>query len=459
MFTVDDLPLHRIGVLELVDITIGQRRCIRICAGESSAFSASASRVSRSSYPRMPGAALRILQFSLHVLGECDARTAARESGSGSSGRSSVDGWFPPSRQPQRVLHEDGIVALLPEVSKVQIVDNLGHQVVETSRPACRCRCRRPHPVTSARADRTDAWLRSLPRRNRPLHPAGSVAAWRARRVIRRYFTTWLSPTTDSSSNALSAWTIRSRTLARTARGAAGRDGQHLVERRGPSATYCVPRPANVKVFYARACLQHGRRVRGGQRIQQSRRDHSTALCARSIGSHTRSSSAQPLSMRTDKSACPPGAQMRRFLVPRRDSGRRTSSGTALAFRVVATVHAAAHAWDVLIGNGIGSTSRVVDRHESRSEVGRVVFGTSDAFFAKEMSRFFARPMHTACQSVGSRANKASNGIGREHVLAVELRCVTGTMLIGQTPATPFGRPPSRPTSMSTSCALGSATR
>ena len=46
---VDHLPLHRIGVLELVDHHDRPARCIRARAGESSASSASASRVSRSS--------------------------------------------------------------------------------------------------------------------------------------------------------------------------------------------------------------------------------------------------------------------------------------------------------------------------------------------------------------------------------------------------------------------------
>ena len=70
----DDLPLHRVGVLEFVDHHDRQRAAIRVAAGAGApsgpGSSAVASRLSRSSKPRMPSLRLRCSSSAQHVPGE-----------------------------------------------------------------------------------------------------------------------------------------------------------------------------------------------------------------------------------------------------------------------------------------------------------------------------------------------------------------------------------------------------
>ena len=92
------------------------------------------------------------------------------------------------------------------------------------------------------------------------------------------------------------------------ARGAAERDEQHLVERRGALGDIARHQPRQrERLAGAGAGLQHGGRLLGGQRAHQVEAVHHTGLSARSIGSHTRSEyESRPAATRSSKrQPCP----------------------------------------------------------------------------------------------------------------------------------------------------------
>ena len=103
-------------------------------------------------------------------------RAAARSPGCSTTSRASL----------QRVaVGQRRIVALLAEMGEVEVVDDLGDQVVEAlDQRDAGSRCHRPRPATSAPAGRTGGWWRWSRRRSRPAHRA--AAACRARRAHRR---------------------------------------------------------------------------------------------------------------------------------------------------------------------------------------------------------------------------------------------------------------------------------
>ena len=274
---VDHLPLHRVGVLELVDHhdrpalmhpqlgrgVVGVQRVGQ--PGEQVV-------VAEDAPPPLAG-----FQFGQNVFREVDADR-------GAGVRFGVE--RPQLRrrvldhlagQPQRVVGRlsSGSSRSLAEVGEGRGRRRSRRPARRGSRPASRRRrCRLPPPAISAPAGRTGGWWRWSPRRKPPARPAAADAGRDASSAPQssRCATTWLSPTSDGSSKATTASTIWRRTRSRSSWLAARPNVISSIwsSVAAPSATYRVTRAGQrERLAGAGAGLQHGGRLRGGQRAQQ----------------------------------------------------------------------------------------------------------------------------------------------------------------------------------------------